>query len=87
MSGFFWDLQSPCFYTFYGDFKYGLTNQIIEIKVEYFFATEMYIGNGTDSVPDATGRVKATFPRTYNYSIMIGDFERNYVNVGFLPDL
>jgi len=59
---------------------------VMEITVEYFFATKMFIGNGT-TIPSAANRIEATFPMTYNYSVMVGDYEHNYVHVALLPDL
>jgi hypothetical protein len=33
VSGFYYDLESPCYYTIYGDFVYGSLSQPLEITV------------------------------------------------------
>eukprot|EP00347_Sterkiella_histriomuscorum_P013448 403364672 len=84
-SGFYYDFDSPCFYTITADYSDTTSKQEILIFVNYMFATDMYIGNGT-SPENALNLTTLATRKSYKYQVKLQGNVANKIYLALWPD-
>ncbi|CDW81175.1 UNKNOWN [Stylonychia lemnae] len=83
--GFYYDLETPCIYEITGLLTYETRNKYIEIQVQYMFACDIYLSNGT-SLNLLTQKITAQTRTIYSFILKIGDFQNNKIFIAVHPD-